>query len=152
MTRNTIFMATWSPNRKIDCGNKIWKKTCLFTFSKGNLKMTASCLASFVNFVKVSKQQWNGSALLLYAIVISVQKLIQVTKSNTAGFLRIQRHNRKILKKILAKIKWNKLEWRTYLLRILVKKKFLIGNKDPQNIIAPYSQILKMEIKTWKHS
>lgn len=111
MTRNTIFMATWSPNRKIDCGNKIWKKTCLFTFSKGNLKMTASCLASFVNFVKVSKQQWNGSALLLYAIVISVQKLIQVTKSNTAGFLRIQRHNRTILKRMLAKttgIDWDK--------------------------------------------
>ena len=43
----------------------------------------------------------NGSALLHYAIVVSAQKLTQVTKSNTAGFLRIQRHNRKILKRIL---------------------------------------------------
>ena len=35
----------------------------------------------------------NGSALLHYAIIISVQKLTQVIKSNTAGFLRIQRQN-----------------------------------------------------------
>ena len=43
----------------------------------------------------------NGFALLRYAMIISVQKLTQVIKSNTAGFLRIQRHNRKILKRIL---------------------------------------------------
>ena len=45
----------------------------------------------------------NGSALLCYAMIISVQKLTQVTKSNTAGFLRIQRYNRKILKRILKR-------------------------------------------------
>ena len=45
----------------------------------------------------------NGSALLLYAMIISVQKLTQLIKSNTAGFLRIQRHNRKILKRILKR-------------------------------------------------
>ena len=44
-----------------------------------------------------------GSVLLHYAIIISVQKLTQVIKSNTAGFLRIQRHNRKILKRILKR-------------------------------------------------
>ena len=33
----------------------------------------------------------NSSALRLYAMIISVQKLTQVIKSNTAGFLRIQR-------------------------------------------------------------
>ena len=43
----------------------------------------------------------NGSALLRYALIIYVQKLTHVIKSNTAGFLRIQRHDRKILKKIL---------------------------------------------------
>ena len=43
----------------------------------------------------------NGSALLRYAMIISVQKLTQVIKSNTAGFLRTQGHNRKILKRIL---------------------------------------------------
>ena len=42
----------------------------------------------------------NGSDLLRYAMMISVQKLIQVIKSNTARFLSIQRHNRKILKRI----------------------------------------------------
>ena len=41
----------------------------------------------------------NGSALLRCAMIISVQKLTQVIKSNTAGFLRIQRHNREILKR-----------------------------------------------------
>ena len=45
----------------------------------------------------------NGSALLRYAMKISVQKLTQMIKSNTAGFLRIQRHNRKILKRILKR-------------------------------------------------
>ena len=43
------------------------------------------------------------SALLCYAMIISVQKLIQVIKSNTAGFLRMQRHNKKILKRILKR-------------------------------------------------
>ena len=33
----------------------------------------------------------NGSALLRYAMIIPVLKLAQVIKSNTAGFLRIQR-------------------------------------------------------------
>ena len=33
----------------------------------------------------------NGSALLRYTMIISVQKLTQAIKSNTAGFLRIQR-------------------------------------------------------------
>ena len=35
-------------------------------------------------------------------MVISVQKLTQVIKSNTTGFLRIQRHNRKILKIVIT--------------------------------------------------
>ena len=43
----------------------------------------------------------NGSALLRYAMILSVQKLTQVIESNTEGFLGIQRRNRKILKKIL---------------------------------------------------
>ena len=46
----------------------------------------------------------NGSALLHYALIISIQKLTQVIKSNTAGFLRILRHNRKILKRILKRM------------------------------------------------
>ena len=45
----------------------------------------------------------NGSALLRYAMIISAQKLTQLIKSNTAGFLRIQRHNRKILKRMLKR-------------------------------------------------
>ena len=45
----------------------------------------------------------NGSALLRYAMIISVQKLTQVIKSNTAGFQRIKRHSRKILKRILKR-------------------------------------------------
>ena len=45
----------------------------------------------------------NGSALLRYAMIISVQKLTQLIKSNRTGFLRIQKHNRKILKRILER-------------------------------------------------
>ena len=42
----------------------------------------------------------NGAALLYYAMIISVQKLTHVIRLNIAGFLKIQRHNRKILKRI----------------------------------------------------
>ena len=49
------------------------------------------------------RQLANGSAVLRYTMIISIQKLTQVIKSNTAGFLRIQRHNRKILKTILKR-------------------------------------------------
>ena len=51
----------------------------------------------------------NSTALLRYAMIISVQKLTQVIKSNTAGFLRIQRHNREMLKRILktTEINWD---------------------------------------------
>ena len=59
----------------------------------------------------------NGSVLLHYAIIISVQKLTQVIKSNTAGFLRIHRHSRKILKRILNKLG-------------LIKKDFLINTSE----------------------
>ena len=45
----------------------------------------------------------NGSALLCDTMIVSVQKLTQVIKSNTAEFLRIQNHNRKILKRILKR-------------------------------------------------
>ena len=45
----------------------------------------------------------NGSALLRYAMIISVKKLTQVIKSNTAALARIQRQNRKILKRILKR-------------------------------------------------
>ena len=45
----------------------------------------------------------NDYALFCYAMLISVQKLIQVIKLNTAGFLRIQRHNSKILKRIIKR-------------------------------------------------
>ena len=41
----------------------------------------------------------NGPAPSRYAILFSVQKVTQVIKLNTAGFLRIQRR-RKILKRI----------------------------------------------------
>ena len=58
----------------------------------------------------------NGSALLRYGMIISVEELTQVIKSNTAGFLRIQRYRRKILKRML-KDHWNELG--------LIKKDFL---------------------------
>ena len=58
-------------------------------------------------FVYISSGKYamtvNGSALPRYAMIISVQKLTQVIKSNTTGFLRIQRHNRKILKRMLKR-------------------------------------------------
>ena len=36
-------------------------------------------------------------------MIIFVQKLTQMITSNTAGFLRIQGHNKKILKRILKR-------------------------------------------------
>ena len=50
----------------------------------------------------------NACALLHYAMIISVQKLIQSIKSNTAGFLGIQSHNGKILNtKRPTEINWD---------------------------------------------
>ena len=45
----------------------------------------------------------NGSALFRCAMIVSVQKLAPVIKSKTPGFLRIHRHNRKILKRMLKR-------------------------------------------------
>ena len=71
---------------KTGCGDKIQKKPCLFIFSSKKQAMIA-----------------NGSALFCYAMIISVRKITQVIKSNTVGFLRIQRHNRKVLNRILKR-------------------------------------------------
>ena len=60
----------------------------------------------------------NGSALLRYAMIISVQKLTQLIKSNTTSLLRIRRHNRKILKRILKRQLG------------LIKEDFLINSED----------------------
>ena len=51
----------------------------------------------------------NDSALLRYAMIISVQKLTQVIKSNTAGFLRMQRQqeNTKENTKKTTEINWD---------------------------------------------
>ena len=50
----------------------------------------------------------NVSALRRYVMIISVQKLAQVIKSNTAGFLRIQRQleNTKENTKKTTEINW----------------------------------------------
>ena len=63
----------------------------------------------------------NGSVFLHYAMIITAQKLTQVIKSNTTDFLRMQRRNRKILKRTL-KGKKNKLGF--------IKKDFLIDSED----------------------
>ena len=51
----------------------------------------------------------NACALLCYTMIISVQKLTQVIKSNTAGFLRIQRQqeNTKENTKKTTEINWD---------------------------------------------
>ena len=59
-----------------------------------SMKIVASCLNFVFHFEVKTKSN---------VMIISVQKLTQVIKSNTAGFLRIQRYNRKILKRILKR-------------------------------------------------
>ena len=51
----------------------------------------------------------NGSALLRSAMIIFVQKLTQVIKSNAAGFLRIQtqQENTKENTKTTTEINWD---------------------------------------------
>ena len=50
----------------------------------------------------------NGSTLVGYAMIISAQKLTQLVKSNTGGFLRIQRQqeNTKENTKKTTEINW----------------------------------------------
>ena len=68
---------------------------------------------------------------------MSVQKLRQVIKSNTTGFLTIQRRNTKILKRMLVKI--TDINWSEH----WSKRISLINSEDLRNDIDPYSQILK---------
>ena len=63
--------------------------------------MAGSCLASFVNFDIFSKLQLNGSALLCYAMIISVQKLAQVIKSNV--YYRLPKNTETQQERILVK-------------------------------------------------
>ena len=88
----SLFIRGKLETSKIDCRDNIQKWPCLLTFSSGKQAMTA-----------------NGSALLRYALIISVQKLTQVIKSNTAGFLRIQtqQENTKENTKKTTEINWN---------------------------------------------
>ena len=70
--------------------------------------------AMFVHILK-RKMTANGSALLRYAMIIYVQKLTQMIKSNTAGFLRTQRHNRKILKRTLKRpLNWTGIDQKRF--------------------------------------
>ena len=63
----------------------------------------------------------NGSALLRYAMISSVQKLTRVIKSNTAVFLRIQRQQENT-EENAKKTHWNKLGF--------IKNDFLINTSD----------------------
>ena len=62
------------------CEQKLEEALFVYTLKREILKI-------FI-FLKIQRY---GSALLCYAVIISVQKLTRVTKSNTEGFLRIQR-------------------------------------------------------------
>ena len=65
--------------------------------------MTASFLASFVYFDALSKLQWNSSAVLCYAVIISVQKLTQMIKPNSTSLLRRKNEVDEMLIKIFDK-------------------------------------------------
>ena len=56
----------------------------MFTLLSGKYIMTASRVASFLNFDTFSKLKSKGALLLCYAMLISVQKLTQEIKPNTA--------------------------------------------------------------------
>ena len=49
----------------------------------------------------------NGSAPLCYVVIISGQKLTQVIKSNTIGFLKIKQQNTKVNTKKATEINWD---------------------------------------------
>ena len=118
---------------KIDCEDKISKKPCLFAFSSRKQVKPVRCFTSFVNFYTFSKLQCNDS------LIISLQKLRQLITANTGAFQSIKKHNKEVLYKILAKGNWNKLEYRSQLLRALAKTDFLINSEDLQNTVSPDS-------------
>ena len=75
---------------------------CLHFQATNSVSITGSMTASgwlfgiFINIDTFSELQRNGSALLRYTVLISVQELIQMIKSSTTDSLRIQRDSRKI--------------------------------------------------------
>ena len=81
-------------------GTKFWRSHVCLRFQAGNSvpitgswRLVASCFAYLSILIHL---QNHGSALLRYALLVSVHKLTQVIISNTINSLRIQRDSREI--------------------------------------------------------
>ena len=82
-------------NGKIDCGDRIWKKPCFFTFSNRLWQLVVWHLYQFL-YISLFTMECFCSSSLCYNNLCT--KLAQVIKSNTTGFLTIPGQNRKTLK------------------------------------------------------
>ena len=85
----------------------------------------------------------NGSALLGYAVIISVKKLTQVIKyGRIPKNTETQQENTKQNTKKTTEINWDRSK----------KISSLVLVKTMRNVIAPHKYILKIGVKTLKHS
>ena len=141
-----FIMGNWELVKSI-MGTKFQRRyVCLRSQVGNSVPITGSVTASvylfgiFINFDIFSKLQWNGSALLCYALLISIQKLTQVIKSNITDTLRIERDSRKIGR--LAIVNTSKRYW---VKDGIGQKGFPDNAEDLRNAIDTYSQILQME-------
>ena len=107
----------------------ILKKLCLFALSIRKYSITVSCLSSFFNF-----HSFSCSTLFI---------------TDTGGKIKCFRLSRnpetqqeKVLKRISYKDKWNRVRYRSHLVRVMVKKDFMIILRTCQTLL-----FLKLEKK-----
>ena len=141
-----FIMGNWELVKSI-MGTKFQRRyVCLRSQAGNSVPITGSVTASgylfgiFINFDIFSKFQWNGSALLCYALLISIQKLTQVIKSNITDTLRIERDSKKI-----GQLAIENTSKRYWVKDGIGQKGFPDNAEDLRNAIDPYSQILQIE-------
>ena len=107
----------------------ILKKLCLFALSIRKYSITVSCLSSFFNF-----HSFSCSTLFI---------------TDTGGKIKCFRLSRnpetqqeKVLKRISYKDNWNRVRYRSHLVRVMVKKDFMIILRTCQTLL-----FLKLEKK-----
>lgn len=109
----------------------ISKKLCLFAFSIRKYSITVSCLSSFFNFHS-----------------FSCSTLFITDASDKIKCFRLSRNpetqQEKVLKRISYKDNWNRVRYRSHLVRVMVKNDFMIILRTCQT-----SLFLKLGKKTY---
>lgn len=109
----------------------ILKKLCLFAFSITKYSITVSCLSSFFNF-----HSFSCSTLFITDAGDKI-KCFRLSRNP-------ETQQEKVLKRISYKDNWNRVRYRSHLVRVMVKNDFMIILRTCQT-----SLFLKLGKKTY---